>query len=229
MSEDKKVRFKKRFIFLGILGFIIVLVIFDRLDYKKMVEGDQKTEETFNIVLDEADSALMVLDNANNLIDSLKQKDEEGRSEIDNLSEDLKNKKITLSEYTKKMEDLIKEANDAKKIAEDNKKLADESSKIAEEVSKRAQQAKMVADRSRSISQMRYKKLQDKYNNLLTEYKKLSTLVDSSMVNESIVNDSIIKDDKEIIPHTNFKTPKTKKGVKFKSSGNKKRGRGKKF
>lgn len=229
MSEDKKVRFKKRFIFLGIIGFIIALFVFDRLDYKKMVEGDQKTEETFNIVLDEADSALLVLDNANNLIDSLKQKDEEGKSEIDQLNENLKNKKITLSEYTKKMEGLIKEANDSKKIAEDNKKLAEDARRIADEVSKRAQQAKMVADKSRSISQMRYKKLQDKYNNLLIEYKKLSKLVDSSMVNNTIVNDSVVEIEKETIPHTNYKPPKTKKGFKSKSSGNRKSKRGKKF
>lgn len=229
MSEDKKVRFKKRFIFLGIFVILVVVFITDRLDHKHLIEEEKKTTETYNYVLNEADSALVVLENANTLIDSLKHQDEVGKSEIDYLSEDLKNKKITIAEYTQKMQKLIDDANDAKELAEKNRVLADSSRRLADMVSKRAQQAKMVADRSRSISQMRYKKLQDKYNNLLIEYKKLSNLIDSSMVNHKIVNDTIIKDEKEIIPNTNFKTPKTKKGFKSKSSGSKKRGRGKKF
>lgn len=225
MSENKKNHIKKRFIFLGILVFIVALVIFDRIDYRKIVAGDQKTEETFNYVLNEADSALVVLEDANNLIDSLKENGAVGKSEIDNLSEDLKNKKITIAEYTRKMQKLIDEANDAKEIAERNKILADSSRMIADLVSKRAQQAKMVSDRSKKISQHRYYELQEKYNYLLIEYKKLAYSVDS--INTSLVNDTIISDTINI--NTNFKSPKTKGNKKFKSSGTKKRRKGKKF
>lgn len=235
MSEDKKVRFKKRFIFLGILGLIVTLIVFDRIDYKRFLEGEIETQRVHESVLHEADSAIIVLDNANNLIDSLKIQDQIVKTELDSLNDNLKNKKITLAEYTKKLEKLLIESEESKKLAELNGKLAEEHRKIADEVSKKARQQQMFSERAKKISERQYDELKLNYNNLLNEYKKLASSVDSiniSIVNDSIMNNNPIENDNIKDSKTTIKTtkmPNTKKSVKYKSSGGKKRGRGKKF
>jgi len=235
MSEDNKIVFKKRFIFLGIIGLIAAVIVFDRIDHKRFLDGEEKTQKVHELVLSEADSAIIVLDNANSLIDSLKIQDQIVKTELDSLNDNLKNKKITLAEYTKKLEKLLIESEESKKLAELNGKLAEEHRKIADEVSKKARQQQMVSERSKKISERQYDELKLNYNNLLNEYKKLASSVDSiniSIVNDSIMNNNpidndIIKDSKTTIKTT--KMPNNKKPVKSKSSSGKKRGRGKKF
>jgi hypothetical protein len=205
-EEEKKEGFKKRFIVYGIIAIVGVIFVFDRITNKQITNKEAETEVVFERYLNEADSAITVLDNTKSVIDSLSIADELGQYTIDSLGQSLIDKNMTIEQYTKRLEYLLGEANRAKEEAETQKRLA-------QEMEEMATQAKMVAEKEKMRLRQQYNKLLIEYNRLKKQGERKSVPRTAPSPSNNIKRDTIPKKEtpKTVIKEEGKKKNKKKK------------------